>query len=107
MASTHIHHLKDYHERVDRFPDRSNALTIGDSWFLYPLRFYPDLQTRLASDDLFGRRIHFLDDSYPGRDARDAPRMMIGRWCEIVSVLSSRGRPADTFWTPAVEQALA
>ena len=92
MASTHINHLKDYYERVDRFPDRPNALSIGDSWFQYPLRFYPDLQTRLSSDDLFGRRVNFLDDSYPGRDAKDVPRM-IRSWHNVGAVLQGRGRP--------------
>ncbi len=92
MASTHINHLKDYYERVDRFPDRPNALSIGDSWFQYPLRFYPDLQTRLSSDGLFGRRVNFLDDSYPGRDAKDVPRM-IRSWRNVGAVLQDRGRP--------------
>ena len=94
MASTHINHLKDYYERVDRFPKRANALTIGDSWFQYPLRLYPDLQTRLSSNKRFGERVNFLDDSYPGCDAKDVPRM-IRSWREIASVLAGRGRPFD------------
>ncbi len=92
MASTHINHLKDYYERVDRFRDRPNVLTIGDSWFQYPLRFYPDLQTRLSSDDLFGRRLNILDDSYPGRDARDVPRMLRS-WRNVAAVLQGKNRP--------------
>ncbi len=96
MASTHINHLKDYYERVKRFPRRHNALTIGDSWFQYPLRFYPDLQTRLSSNKIFGERVNFLDDSYPGRDAKDVPRM-IRNWREIAAVLASRGRPFRLF----------
>ncbi len=94
MASTHINHLRDYYGRVDRFPKRSNALSIGDSWFQYPLQLYPDLQTRLSSNKRFGERINVLDDSAPGRDAKDVPRM-IRSWREIASVLASRGRPFE------------
>lgn len=96
MASTHIHHLKDYLERVDRFPQRPNVLTIGDSWFQYPLRFYPDLQTRLSQDGVFGRRANFLDDSYPGRDAGDV-RTMLRRWDHVAGLLQDRGRPFALF----------
>jgi hypothetical protein len=96
MASTHINHLKDYLERVDRFPDRPNVLTIGDSWFQYPLRFYPDLQTRLSQDAVFGRRANFLDDSYPGRDAGDV-RRMIRSWDHVAHLLQDRGRPFALF----------
>lgn len=92
MASTHINHLKDYYDRVERFGDRNNVLTIGDSWFQYPLRFYPDIQTRLSSDAQFGRRANILDDSAPGRDAKDVKRM-ISRWREIAAVLAERRRP--------------
>lgn len=96
MASTHITHLKDYYERVQRFPNRPNALTIGDSWFQYPLRLYPDLQTRLASNARFGRRVNFLDDSSPGRDARDI-RTRMRLWRDIAATLADRGRPFALF----------
>lgn len=92
MASTHISHLKDYLQRVDDHPERSNVLTIGDSWFQYPLRLYPDLQTRLSSDARFGRRSNILDDSYPGRDAGDVDRH-IRQWSDIAAQLQEKGRP--------------
>jgi hypothetical protein len=96
MASTHINHLKHYLERVDRFPDRPNVLTVGDSWFQYPLRLYPDLETRLSQDAVFGRRVNFLDDSAPGRDARDVKKM-IKSWDHAAGLLQGRGRPFSLF----------
>lgn len=92
MASTYINHLKDYYQRVEDFPQRRNVLTIGDSWFQYPLRLYPDLQTRLSSDAKFGKRCNILDDSVPGRDAKDVPAR-IRLWSDIAAHLQGLGHP--------------
>ena len=92
MASTFITHLKDYLQRVEDFPARKNVFTIGDSWFQYPLRLFPDLQTRLSADACFGRRANILDDSSPGRDAKDVSKH-IALWRDVAGVLHDRGRP--------------
>lgn len=92
MASTYINHIKDYYQRVEDHPDRPNVLTIGDSWFQYPLRLYPDLQTRLSSDRKFGRRANILDDSIPGRDAREVPKLM-PTWERVARNLQEMGHP--------------
>lgn len=92
MPSTHITRLKDYFDRVDRHRNRSNMLTLGDSWFQYPLRSYPDLQTRLSGNSYFGTRANILDDSTPGRDAREVKRR-IKQWRRIAGELAHRGRP--------------
>lgn len=92
MASTYINHLKDYYQRVADHPGRSNVLTIGDSWFQYPLRFYPDIQTRLSSDDVFGRRSNILDDSHPGREA-SAVKQKIASWSNVAAYLQDKGKP--------------
>lgn len=92
MASTHISRLKDYLERIERHSGRRNALTIGDSWFQYPLRPYPDLQSRICANSQFGLRANFLDDSYPGRDAKDVKRK-IKLWRSIATELADQQRP--------------
>ncbi len=92
MPSTHIVHLKDYLERIERYPNRKNVLTIGDSWFQYPLRTYFDLQSGIAANSRLGRRANILDDSYPGRDAGEV-KSKIGKWRRIAAELQAQGKP--------------
>lgn len=92
MPSTHIVHLKDYLERIERYPNRKNMLTIGDSWFQYPLRTYFDLQSGIAANSRLGRRANILDDSAPGRDASQV-KSKIGQWQRIATELQARGKP--------------
>jgi len=92
MPSTHITHLKDYLARIERYPRRRNVLTIGDSWFQYPLRFYLDLQSGLSVNDRLGKRANILDDSYPGRDARQV-KSKIGQWQRIAGELQRMNKP--------------
>lgn len=92
MPSTHIAHLKDYFERIERYPARRNVLTIGDSWFQYPLRTYLDLQSGIAANSRLGRRANILDDSYPGRDAREV-KGRIARWRRIAGELAHQQKP--------------
>lgn len=96
MPSTHIVHLKDYLERIERYPNRKNVLTIGDSWFQYPLRTYFDLQSGIAANSRLGRRANILDDSYPGRDAAEV-KGRIAQWRRVAGELDRRQRPFAVF----------
>lgn len=64
-------------QKVNEFPRRKRALTVGDSWFQYPLRSYGDLQSKIAAH--FRTRIVFHDDSSPGRDADQLPSEVLPR----------------------------
>lgn len=94
MSTTDFRHLDKYLELVERHPTRARALSIGDSWFQYPLRSFPDLQRGLATTALLRKRVMFLDDSYPGRDA-DEVRGLIRRWQRVARTLADRGKPFD------------
>lgn len=96
MPSTHIVHLKDYFERIARFPGRKNMLTIGDSWFQYPLRTYFDLQSGIAANSRLGRRANILDDSHPGRDAAEV-KGRIAQWRRVAGELDRQQRPFAVF----------
>ena len=96
MASTDIKQLERYFAALRRFPKRQRGLCIGDSWFQYPLRSYPDLQRRIASPDEFGSRINFVDDSYPGRDA-DEVQGLIKRWMRVAWTMREDFKPFDLF----------
>lgn len=58
-------------EKARRFRTRKRALSIGDSWFQYPLRSYGDLQRKLETH--YHSKILFYDDSHAGRDAKQLP----------------------------------
>ncbi len=94
MSTTDFRQLAKYLELVERHPTRARALSIGDSWFQYPLRSFPDLQRRLATTALLRNRVMFLDDSYPGRDA-DEVHGLIRRWQRVARTLADRGKPFD------------
>lgn len=94
MSTTDFRQLAKYLELVERHPTRARALSIGDSWFQYPLRSFPDLQRALATTPLLRNRVMFLDDSYPGRDA-DEVRGLIRRWSRVARTLADRGKPFD------------
>lgn len=96
MPSTHIVHLKDYFERIERYPNRKNVLTIGDSWFQYPLRTYFDLQSGIAANSRLGRRANILDDSYPGRDAGEV-KGRVAQWRRVAAELARQQRPFSVF----------
>jgi hypothetical protein len=58
-------------------------LSIGDSWFQYPLRSYGDIQRKLAAH--YKSKILFYDDSNAGRDAKIVPTEIqprLNRFCE-------------------------
>lgn len=92
MPAFPITRLKQFFAAIEdaRFRKRVPALFIGDSWFQYPLRSYPDLQRCIATE--FDTRLIGLDDSYPGRDA-DEVVGLIGRWTDIAADLKARKRP--------------
>jgi len=94
MSSTHISQLTRYFRQLERFPRRLRGLAIGDSWFQYPLRSYPDLQRLIASPNLFGLRINFVDDSDPGRDA-DEVFGLIKRWQRLARTMREDFKPFD------------
>lgn len=94
MASTNIHQLAKYFQILSEYPRRKRGLCIGDSWFQYPLRSYPDLQRLIASTGEFGSRINFVDDSYPGRDAEEVIGM-IKRWRRLAFTLQQDFKPFD------------
>ena len=96
MASHDMEQARRYFAALRRFPKRKRGLCIGDSWFQYPLRSYPDLQRRIASPDEFGSRINFVDDSYPGRDA-DEVQGLIKRWMRVAWTMREDFKPFDLF----------
>ena len=91
--STSYSALTQYLKKVKQYPKRARALTLGDSWFQYPLRSYADLQRRIATgfkDDLL-----CLDDSYPGRDADESIRFL-PRWTAVARTLREElNKPFD------------
>lgn len=94
MGTTSIHQLKRYFGQLERFPRRKRGLCIGDSWFQYPLRSYPDLQALLASPGLFGSKVNFVDDSHPGRDADEVFGMIRG-WNRLARTMREDFKPFD------------
>jgi hypothetical protein len=96
MGSTDFIRLPRYFEELERYPRRRRGLCIGDSWFQYPLRSYADLQQRIALPSVLGKRVNFVDDSYPGRDA-DEVQGLHRRWLRLARTLQEEGRPFDLF----------
>lgn len=94
MASTDFHRLDMYFAALKKFPKRKRALSIGDSWFRYPLRNYRDIQGLLALPSRFGLRVNFLDDSYPGRDAGEV-KGLYKRWLRLARTLQEDFEPLD------------
>ncbi len=93
MPTYDIHRLAPFLKDLKRFPKRKLALSVGDSWFQYPLRKYLDLQRRAAT--AFNRELLMVDDSYPGRDADEVPGIS-RRWTELAATLQSDfDRPLD------------
>jgi lysophospholipase L1-like esterase len=92
MPAFPITRLKQFFAAIEdrRFARRAPALFIGDSWFQYPLRSYPDLQRCISTE--FDTQLIGLDDSVPGRDA-DEVQGLSGRWANIAADLAARGRP--------------
>jgi hypothetical protein len=80
-----------YVELVKKYPKRRRALTLGDSWFQYPLRRYADIQRRI--DTRFANKLLCLDDSNPGRDA-DETSALKDRWHRLAGYLEGEiGKP--------------
>lgn len=92
--STPYNRLQVYLDEVVARPDAARAMAFGDSWFQYPLRRYGDLETKLSRH--YGRRLLTLDDSYPGRDAKEA-FALLPRWSGVARDLAERGTPFDLF----------
>src|SRR5436190_3875522 len=91
--STSYADFSKYAALVNKFPRRKRALTIGDSWFQYPLRRYGDIQRKI--DTRFAANLLCLDDSDPGRDADEAVRFM-PRWTRLAGALANDlGKPFD------------
>lgn len=90
MPSFQITELNKFLATATKNKKLKPALYLGDSWFQYPLRRFPDLQ-RLISNK-FHDQIVGLDDSYPGRDA-DEVIGLIKRWRDIAADLKASGRP--------------
>ncbi|HET6602850.1 MAG TPA: hypothetical protein VFG21_01340 [Xanthomonadaceae bacterium] len=67
-------HLRRYVDALRRHRRHAPVLSIGDSWFQYPLRRYGDIQRKLATH--FRNELLFMDDSDPGRDAEEVPRFV-------------------------------
>lgn len=86
MPTYQIQRLAPFLKALEEFPRRQTALSVGDSWFQYPLRTYADLQRRAAN--AFNRRVLMVDDSYPGRDADEVPGL-IRRWSELAGSLQN------------------
>lgn len=84
MPTYQIHRLAPFLKALDENRRHQLALSIGDSWFQYPLRSYADLQRRAAT--AFNRQMLMVDDSYPGRDADEVPGL-IRRWRELAGSL--------------------
>lgn len=81
-------------EKVKQFPRRKRALTVGDSWFQYPLRSYGDLQSKIAAH--FRTKIVFYDDSSPGRDADQLPAEVLPRLNRFASHMNDvEGKPFE------------
>lgn len=92
--STPYNRLQAYLDQVAARPDIARAMAFGDSWFQYPLRRYGDLETKLSRH--YGRRLLVLDDSYPGRDAKEA-FALLPRWSGVARDLAERDTPFDLF----------
>lgn len=92
--STSYSRLEDYLEDIARRPDAARAMAFGDSWFQYPLRTYGDLETKISRH--FRRKLLILDDSYPGRDAKEALGLL-SRWSGVARSLAEQGTPLNLF----------
>lgn len=86
----HINNLRLLLRDLSRFPQRKLALSIGDSWFQYPLRSYGDIQRKL--DNALRQELFIVDDSIPGRDADQVPGR-IERWRRLAGSLAEEERP--------------
>jgi len=93
MPTYFIHRLRSFLKALRDHPRRKLVLSIGDSWFQYPLRPYLDLQRRVVG--VFNSDLLLVDDSYPGRDADEVPGLQ-RRWRELAgSLQNEHKRPLD------------
>lgn len=81
-----------YFEAINRYPKRLRGLSMGDSWFQYPLRNYGDVQRKVALH--YKNDILFFDDSFPGRDATDIEHVL-HRVEPIAEDMADQGKPFD------------
>ncbi|GAB3097634.1 GDSL-type esterase/lipase family protein [Lysobacter terrae] len=70
---------------------RACVLSIGDSWFQYPLKPFPDLQRRIQLD--LHDKVLMLDNSKPGRDARNLVDEALSETTSWTAYMQSINRP--------------
>lgn len=70
---------------------RACVLSIGDSWFQYALRPFPDLQRRIELD-LDGKAL-MLDSSKPGRDAKNLVSDVVSEVTSWAAFMQDMHRP--------------
>jgi hypothetical protein len=78
-------------EQARRFKRRACVLSIGDSWFQYALRPFPDLQRRIELDLI--SKVLMLDNSYPGRDAKNLVEDVISQTTSWAAYMQQQLRP--------------
>jgi hypothetical protein len=86
--------FQKYVNDANRYRKRACVLSIGDSWFQYPLRPFPDLQRRIQLD--LHDKVLMLDNSKPGRDAKNLAADVLSETTSWASYMQSINRPFRT-----------
>lgn len=83
--------FQKYVNDARRFKKRACVLSIGDSWFQYALRSFPDLQRRIELD--LYTKLLMLDNSHPGRDAKNLVSDVIPEVTSWAAFMQQEKRP--------------
>lgn len=86
--------FQKYVKDATRWKKRACVLSIGDSWFQYALRPFPDLQRRIELD-LMGK-VLMLDNSKPGRDAKNLAGDVVSEATSWTAYMQEIKRPFKT-----------